>query len=63
MHEARESLFDTISLYDDEITDMILSNKTPSYELILKSLRKTLLSNPKGTCIVYVGTALKNKGI
>lgn len=42
---------------------MILENKEIKIEKIVAVIRKALLIDGKKVCVVFVGSALKNKGI
>lgn len=57
-NEMRETLIDTISVFDDELAEKFLNGEEIPYELLKKALRKGVVSNQ---CYpVLVGTALKN---
>ena len=61
--EAREKLLDSLSLYDDELTDLILSGKEISPQLIDQKIKQIVNKNPNKTCAVLIGSSLKNKGV
>lgn len=63
MNTARENLLDQLSIYDDQLADMILENKEIKIDKIAGVIRKALLIDGKKVCVVLLGSALKNKGI
>ncbi len=57
----RETLTDAVSIFDDELAEKFLGGEEISYELLMRALRKGVVSNE---CYpVLVGTALKNAGV
>ena len=59
--EKREELLDAVSMFSDELMEVILEEKTPSEELIQDAIRKGTLSLELTP--VLVGSAYKNKGV
>ncbi len=58
---ARNGMLDTLSLYDDELMEVMLESEEPSIELIQKSIRRATIS--RDITPVLVGTAFQNKGV
>ncbi len=58
---ARHAMLDTISLYDDEIMEMLLSEQQPSVERLKKSIRTLTIG--REIVPVMMGSAFKNKGV
>ncbi|KAM3136844.1 hypothetical protein pb186bvf_011103 [Paramecium bursaria] len=65
LKEKRDELLSEISLFDDQIADLYLedSKELLNQQLLINAIRKALHSNPTKICPVYVGSALKNRGI
>jgi len=59
--EKREELLDIVSMYSDELMEVMLEEKTPSIEMINEAIRKGTLSLELTP--VMIGSAYKNKGI
>ncbi|MBU0718494.1 MAG: elongation factor G [Planctomycetes bacterium] len=58
---ARHGLLETLSLYDDELIEIMLEGREPLEEQIHRALRRATLS--REITPVYLGTAYRNKGI
>ena len=58
---ARHGLLDTLSLYDDELMEIMLEGHDPSDEQIHRALRQATLS--REITPVFLGAAFKNKGV
>ncbi|HRX85042.1 MAG TPA: elongation factor G [Phycisphaerae bacterium] len=58
---ARHGLLDALSLYDDELMELMLEEQTPSTELIHAALRRTTLN--RDVVPVLMGSAYRNKGV
>ncbi len=59
--EKREELLDTVSMYSDELMEIMLEEETPSVELINEAIRLGTLN--LDFTPVMVGSAYKNKGV
>ncbi|MDH3392247.1 MAG: GTP-binding protein, partial [Desulfobulbaceae bacterium] len=59
--ERREELLDAISMYSDELMEVILEEGTPSEEMVRDAIRKGTLSLEFTP--VMIGSAYKNKGV
>jgi elongation factor G len=59
--EKREELLDAASVFDDELTELILMEEEIPLEALKASLRKGVSANELN--LVFVGSAYKNKGI
>ena len=58
---ARNGMLDTLSLYDDELMEVLLEGQHASEELIYQAVRRATLS--REITPVLVGSAFKNKGV
>ncbi|MCH8967345.1 MAG: elongation factor G, partial [Planctomycetes bacterium] len=58
---ARHGMLDTLSLYDDELMEVMLEGHDPSDEQIHRALRQATLS--REITPVFLGTAYRNKGV
>ncbi len=58
---ARHGLLDTVSLYDDELMEVMLEDEDPPAELIHDAVRRATLA--REITPVFVGTAYRNKGV
>ncbi|MGE0480320.1 MAG: elongation factor G [Phycisphaerae bacterium] len=58
---ARHGLLDTISLYDDELMEMLLEGKEPTVEKLHATIRRLTIA--REIAPVLMGTAFKNKGV
>ncbi len=58
---ARHGLLDTLSLYDDELLEIMLEGENPPEETIHNALRRATLN--RDITPVFLGTAFKNKGV
>jgi elongation factor G len=58
---ARHGMLDTLSLYDDELMEIMLEGKDPTETQIHKAVRGATLS--REITPVFMGTAFKNKGV
>lgn len=58
---ARHGLLDTLSLYDDELMEIMLEGDDPSHDQIDKALRRATLS--REITPVFLGSAYRNKGV
>ena len=61
MEEYRSVLMDTVSMFDEEMMELVLEDKDVSEEFFNKVVRKSTISREL-TC-VYMGSAFKNKGV
>ena len=59
--EKREELLDAISMYSDELMEVMLEEGTPSEEMVRNAIRKGTLSLEFTP--VMIGSAYKNKGV
>ncbi len=59
--EKREELLDAVSMFSDELMEVILEEETPSEELIHEAIRRGTLSLELAP--VMIGSAYKNKGV
>jgi len=59
--EKREELLDAVSMFSDELMEVILEEGTPSEEMIHDAIRKGTLSLELAP--VMIGSAYKNKGV
>jgi elongation factor G len=59
--EKREVLLDAISMFSDELMEVMLEEGTPSEEMIMDAIRKGTLSLEFTP--VLIGSAYKNKGV
>ena len=59
--EKREELLDAVSMFSDELMEVILEEGTPSEEMIHEAIRKGTLSLELAP--VMIGSAYKNKGV
>lgn len=57
----RAAMLDSISMFDDEMMEMILEEKPIPEELIHKTVRKAVLA--RELTPVFMGSAFKNKGV
>ncbi len=58
---ARSGMLDALSLYDDELMELMLEEKEPTSEMIHDALRRTTLA--RDVVPVLLGTAYRNKGV
>ncbi len=58
---ARTGMLDALSLFDDDLLEMMLEEKEPDEELIHRIVRRGVLSNDFTP--VLMGSAYKNKGV
>lgn len=58
---ARHGMLDTLSLYDDELMEVMLEDEDPSTKIIDASLRRATLAHE--IVPVLMGTAYRNKGV
>ncbi|MFH0980038.1 MAG: elongation factor G [Planctomycetota bacterium] len=58
---ARHGMLDTLSLYDDELLEVMLEEGVPAAELIHAALRRATLS--REITPVLLGSAYRNKGV
>ncbi|CAK78310.1 unnamed protein product (macronuclear) [Paramecium tetraurelia] len=63
--QARDDLLSTVSEYDDKIAELYLedSKELLNQQLLLHSIRQIINTNYNQCCPIYVGSALKNRGI
>ncbi|VAW40648.1 Translation elongation factor G [hydrothermal vent metagenome] len=59
--EKREELLDAVSMFSDELMEVIIEEKTPSDDLVREAIRRGTLSLELAP--VIIGSAYKNKGI
>ena len=59
--EKRAEMLDAISVYDDELTELLLEEKEPPVEIVHRAIKKGTLS--LDLTPVFLGTAFKNKGV
>lgn len=58
---ARHGLLDTLSLYDDELMEVMLEEQEPTEDLIHAAVRRATLS--REITPVFLGSAFRNKGV
>ncbi len=58
---ARQGMLDTLSLYDDELMEMLLEEKQPSVERLHDTIRRLTIS--RDIVPVLMGSAFKNRGV
>ena len=58
---ARSGMLDALSLYDDELMELMLEEKEPTPEMIHDALRRATLS--RDIVPVLLGSAYRNKGV
>ncbi|WP_146516316.1 elongation factor G [Rubripirellula amarantea] len=58
--EKRMEMLEALSMYDDTLMEMLLSEELPTEEEIYKIARQAVLN---GATPVYLGSAFKNKGV
>ncbi|MDR0249528.1 MAG: elongation factor G [Oscillospiraceae bacterium] len=58
---CREKLIDTLTMFSDELAEMVLENTEPSAALIKSVIRKAVISG--GLVPVLCGTSYRNKGV
>jgi elongation factor G len=58
---ARQGMLEAISLFSDEVMELLLEEQEVPLELIHKTLREGVIASQ--ICPVYVGSAYKNKGV
>lgn len=58
---ARQGMLEAISLFSDEIMELLLEEQEVPIDLIHKTVREGVIASQ--ICPVYVGTAYKNKGV
>lgn len=61
--KERENLLENLSILDDEIAELYLEAKEVSIENIESAIKRQINANPQKTCVVLLGSSLKNKGI
>lgn len=59
--KKKQELIEALSNVDEELGEMFLNEQTPTNEQIKKAIRRNTLK--KTFCPVFVGSALKNKGV
>ena len=59
--EKRTEMLDALSMFSDELMELLMEEKDIPEELIYKTTRDAVLA--RGITPVYVGTAFKNKGV
>lgn len=59
--EKRVEMLDALSMYSDEMMELLLEEKEVPLDLIYKTTRDAVLA--RGITPVYMGTAFKNKGV
>lgn len=60
-NKRKQELIENLSNVDDELGELFLEEKTPTKEQVKKAIRRTTLA--KTFTPVFVGSALKNKGV
>jgi len=58
---ARQGMLEAISLFSDEVMELLLEEKEVPLDLIHKTIREGVITSQ--ICPVYVGSAYKNKGV
>jgi elongation factor G len=58
---ARHGMLDTLSLYDDELMEMLLDEQPPTPERLYATIRRLTIS--RDIVPVMMGTAFRNKGV
>ena len=59
--EYRQKLLDEVSMFSDEMTELILDDKEPSLELVRKTIREATVE--RKLTPVFMGSAFKDKGV
>ncbi|MCA9160327.1 MAG: elongation factor G, partial [Planctomycetales bacterium] len=59
--EFRQAMLESLSMYNDELMELLLSEESVTEELIHKVVKDAVQN--QGLTPVYVGTAFKNKGV
>jgi elongation factor G len=59
--EYRQKLLDEVSMFSDEMTELILEDKEPSLELVRKTIRSATIE--RKLTPVFMGSAFKDKGV
>ncbi len=59
--EYRQAMLESLSMYNDELMELLLSEESVSEELIHKVIRDAVQN--QGLTPVFVGSAFKNKGV
>lgn len=59
--DLRAAMMDKISMFSDEITEMMLEEKEVPLDLIYTTVRKAVMA--RGMTPVFMGSAYKNKGV
>ena len=59
--ERREAMLEAISMFDDELMELVMEGENPPEEMMHKAIRTGTLANE--LVPVYVGSAYKNKGV
>lgn len=60
---VRENLLDAVSLYDDEIAELLLSNKPIPVPKLHSAIKQIINNYSLRVCALLVGSAYKNRGI
>jgi len=58
---ARHGTLDTLSLYDDELMEMLLDGREPTVEQLRQVIRRLTIA--REICPVLMGSAFRNKGV
>ncbi len=59
--DARHEMLETLSMFDDELMEMLLEDKSPSIEKVKKIVREATIN--RDIVPLMMGSAFKNKGI
>jgi len=61
LKKKKQDLIEALSNVDEELGELFLDEKEPTKDQIKRSIRRNTLA--KTFCPVFVGSALKNKGV
>ncbi len=59
--DYRQKLLDSVAMFSDELTELILEDKEPSLELVQKTIREATIA--RKLTPVFMGSAFKDKGV
>jgi len=59
--DYRQKLLDSVAMFSDELTELILEDKEPSLELVQKTIREATVA--RKLTPVFMGSAFKDKGV
>lgn len=59
--DYRQKLLDSVAMFSDELTELILEDKEPALELVQKTIREATVA--RKLTPVFMGSAFKDKGV